>query len=329
MISALGRATRIYKIPMLLHEQGLDDDRLPTSCGILARAGRPRRVAQASSHALEHPEDEVDIAMVGKYVDLQRLLQVAERGADATPASHNNVAGQHPLHRLRGARERRALGARWPTMDAILVPGGFGKRGIEGKIARDPLRARERHAVPRHLPRHAARDHRVRARNVAGLAGANSTEFDPDTPHPVVALITEWHDRDGRIEKRAEKSDLGGTMRLGAQTLPGRARHAWRPRSTATRRSPSATATATRSTTTTVPQLEAHGLQVLGASRRRENLTEIIELPGPSVVRRRAVPPGVHVHAARTAIRCSRPFIKAALRQPRRARQDSAVERGP
>ena len=88
------------------------------------------------------------------------------------------------------------------------------------------------------------------ARNVAGLAGANSTEFDPDTPHPVIALITEWQDRDGRVEHRDAKSDLGGTMRLGGQECvlepdPSRAG------STGRNASSSATATATRSTTTT------------------------------------------------------------------------------
>ncbi|MFZ1796744.1 MAG: CTP synthetase, partial [Dokdonella sp.] len=101
-------------------------------------------------------------------------------------------------------------------MDGILVPGGFGRRGTEGKIM-----------AIRH-----ARENRVPylgiclgmqlatiefARHVAGLEGANSTEFDAATPHPVVALITEWMDREGRIERRSEQSDLGGTMRLGAQ----------------------------------------------------------------------------------------------------------------
>ena len=101
-------------------------------------------------------------------------------------------------------------------VDAILVPGGFGKRGVEGKIKAIQL----------------ARENRIPylgiclgmqlavieyARNVCGLSGANSTEFDPDTPHPVIALINEWQDRDGQIEKRTEQSNLGGTMRLGAQ----------------------------------------------------------------------------------------------------------------
>jgi len=104
-------------------------------------------------------------------------------------------------------------------LDAVLVPGGFGKRGTEGKI----------HAIEH------ARENGVPylgiclgmqlatiefARNVCGLADANSTEFDPDTPHPVVALITEWMDRTGRIERRNQQSDLGGTMRLGSQRCP-------------------------------------------------------------------------------------------------------------
>ncbi|WP_442975099.1 glutamine amidotransferase-related protein, partial [Salmonella enterica] len=101
--------------------------------------------------------------------------------------------------------------------DAILVPGGFGKRGVEGKI----LTARY------------AREHKIPylgiclgmqvatievARHLAGLKGANSTEFEPDTPHPVIALIDEWQDADGSVQKRDANSDLGGTMRLGAQS---------------------------------------------------------------------------------------------------------------
>ncbi|MCB2070979.1 MAG: CTP synthetase, partial [Ottowia sp.] len=101
--------------------------------------------------------------------------------------------------------------------DAILVPGGFGSRGIEGKIA--TARYAREHKVPYLgicLGMQVATIEY--ARDVAGLANANSTEFDPDTPHPVIALITEWQDKDGSIQKRTEKSDLGGTMRLGAQS---------------------------------------------------------------------------------------------------------------
>ena len=101
-------------------------------------------------------------------------------------------------------------------MDAILVPGGFGKRGVEGKIA--AIRYARENSVP-YLGICLGMQLAVIefARNVGGLEGANSTEFDPETPHPVVALITEWQDRDGRVERRDVQSDLGGTMRLGAQ----------------------------------------------------------------------------------------------------------------
>ena len=101
-------------------------------------------------------------------------------------------------------------------MDAILVPGGFGKRGIEGKIA--AVRYARENKVP-YLGICLGMQIAVIefARNLCGLEGANSTEFDPDTPHPVVALITEWQDRDGKVERRDAGSNLGGTMRLGAQ----------------------------------------------------------------------------------------------------------------
>ncbi|MDH4294094.1 MAG: gamma-glutamyl-gamma-aminobutyrate hydrolase family protein, partial [Betaproteobacteria bacterium] len=97
-----------------------------------------------------------------------------------------------------------------------LVPGGFGKRGVEGKI--ETIRYARENGVP-YLGICLGMQLAVieYARNLAGLAGAHSTEFDPDTPHPVVALITEWQDRDGRIERRDARSDLGGTMRLGGQ----------------------------------------------------------------------------------------------------------------
>jgi CTP synthase len=104
-------------------------------------------------------------------------------------------------------------------MDAILVPGGFGKRGTEGKIA--AIRYAREHKVP-YLGICLGMQLAVIefARNKAGLENANSTEFDADTPHPVIGLITEWQDASGSIEKRDESSDLGGTMRLGAQLCP-------------------------------------------------------------------------------------------------------------
>jgi CTP synthase len=112
-------------------------------------------------------------------------------------------------------------------MDAILVPGGFGKRGVEGKIA--AIRHARENGVP-YLGICLGMQLAVieYARHMAGLAGANSTEFESGTPHPVVALITEWQNRDGSIEKRNASSDLGGTMRLGAQpcdVVPGSLAH--------------------------------------------------------------------------------------------------------
>jgi CTP synthase len=104
-------------------------------------------------------------------------------------------------------------------LDAVLVPGGFGKRGTEGKI-RAIQYARESQVPYLGICLGMQLATIEFARNVCGLAGANSTEFDPDTPHPVVALITEWMDRTGRIERRSQQSDLGGTMRLGSQRCP-------------------------------------------------------------------------------------------------------------
>src|SRR5687767_5591213 len=101
-------------------------------------------------------------------------------------------------------------------MDAILVPGGFGKRGVEGKIK--AIRHAREHGTP-YLGICLGMQLAVieYARNVVGLEGAHSTEFDPETPHPVIALITEWQNRDGKVEHRDAASELGGTMRLGGQ----------------------------------------------------------------------------------------------------------------
>ena len=186
-------------------------------------------------------------------------------------------------------------------MDAILVPGGFGKRGIEGKMR--AVRYARENSVPYFGICLGMQIAAIEfARNVCGLAGANSTEFDPDTPHPVIALITEWRDRTGKVERRTEKSDLGGTMRLGAQECPVE------PGTLAAR------STATEVTerhrhryevnNDYVPQLEAQGLKV-SARKPSEELREMVELPAirgssacsstPSSPRRRA-----------TATRCSR-----------------------
>src|SRR5467141_128998 len=204
----------IYKIPMMLHEQMLDEI-VCHKLSILARA------ADLSSwvklvHAQEHPEHEVDIAFVGKYLDLQdsyKSLNEALRHAGIHTRSRVNV------HYLDSEELEKGGIAQLEKMDAILVPGGFGKRGTEGKMR--ALRYARENGIPYLGICLGMQLATIEfARNVCGLAGANSTEFDADTPHPVVALITEWLDRTGRIEKRTEKSDLGGTMRLGAQKCP-------------------------------------------------------------------------------------------------------------
>ena len=182
-------------------------------------------------------------------------------------------------------------------MDAILVPGGFGKRGTEGKIA--AIRYARENGIP-YLGiclgmQLAAIEF---ARNVCGLGGANSTEFDPDTPHPVVALITEWHGpRPAASSGAPTQSDLGGTMRLGAQKCPvepGTLAHRDLRRDEVNERHRHRYEV----NNLYVPQLEAAGLQGLGAHADREPARDD-GAAGASVLRRRAVPPGVHLHAAR------------------------------
>ena len=160
-------------------------------------------------------------------------------------------------------------------LDAILVPGGFGKRGTEGKIR--AIRHARENGVPYLGICLGMQLATIEfARHVCGLDGANSTEFDPDTPHPVVALITEWLDHTGRIERRTDKSDLGGTMRLGTQTCP------IEPGTLAARIYGATVAERHRHryevNNVYVPQLETRGYKV-SARTPSENLPEIMELP--------------------------------------------------
>jgi len=202
----------IYKIPMLLAEQGLDSyvvDKLKLDA-------RPANLSewQAVVEAKAHPEAEVTIAMVGKYVDLRdsyMSLTEALRHAGIRTRTRVNILYME-------SEDIQTEGTSCLNdVDAILVPGGFGERGIEGKIAAVKF-AREK-KVP-YLGICLGLQVAVieYARNVVGLAGAHSTELNRATPHPVIALITEWHDRDGSLQERSASSDLGGTMRLGAQT---------------------------------------------------------------------------------------------------------------
>ncbi|MBK7658048.1 MAG: CTP synthase [Betaproteobacteria bacterium] len=201
----------IYKIPSMLHKQGLDE----IVCRKLDLAAYPADLAMWDRivDALEHPEHEVDIAMVGKYVDLQDSYKSL---SEALIHAGIHTRTKVKIHYVDSEQIEGDVADTLKDMDAILVPGGFGKRGIEGKIA--AVRFARENKVP-YLGICLGMQIAVieAARDLCGLEGANSTEFDPDTPHPVVALITEWQDRDGKIEKRDSNSNLGGTMRLGAQ----------------------------------------------------------------------------------------------------------------
>jgi len=201
----------IYKIPGKLHEQGLDD----IVCRKLGINPPPADLSTWDRviHALEHPQHEVSIALVGKYVDLTESYKSL---SEALIHAGIHTGSKIRIHYVDSESIEKNGVACLEPMDAILVPGGFGKRGVEGKIQAI------RHARERGVPylgiclgmQLAVIEY---ARHLAGLAGAHSTEFDPETPHPVVALITEWQDRDGKVERRDASSDLGGTMRLGGQ----------------------------------------------------------------------------------------------------------------
>ncbi|NBS93798.1 MAG: CTP synthase [Betaproteobacteria bacterium] len=204
-------ADSIYKIPAMLHDQMLDEI-VCHKLGILARAA-DLSVWKGLVEALQHPAHSVDIAFVGKYVDLtesyKSLIEALNHAGMHTRSKVN-------IHYLDSEDiETRGCDA-LKTMDAILVPGGFGKRGTEGKIA--AIRYAREQAIP-YLGICLGMQLAVVefARDVAGMAGAHSTEFDPQTPYPVIGLITEWLDREGRVERRDASSDLGGTMRLGGQ----------------------------------------------------------------------------------------------------------------
>ena len=210
VISAID-ADSIYRIPLMLHAQGLDEivvDQLKLDVP-------PADLSewQAVVDGLDNTTGEVDIAMVGKYVDLTESYKSLN---EALIHAGIKTSLRVNIHFIDSEDIERSGVDVLHDMDAILVPGGFGERGVEGKIAAAGY----------------AREHRVPylgiclgmqvavieyARNVAHLEGAHSTEFNPQTPYPVIALITEWMNADGSVEQRDRQADLGGTMRLGAQ----------------------------------------------------------------------------------------------------------------
>ena len=202
----------LYKIPLMLKAQKLDEivvDKLRLDVSP-ARLSKWESVVDA--HA--NPESEVEIAMVGKYVDLRdSYISLTEALLHAGIRTRTRVNIRYVDSEEIESQGTVGLN----TVDAILVPGGFGERGIEGKIAAVRL-AREKRIPYLGICLGLQVAVIEFARNVAGFAGAHSTEFQADTPEPVIALITEWRDRTGVTEERSEDSDLGGTMRLGAQT---------------------------------------------------------------------------------------------------------------
>jgi len=212
VISAVD-ADDIYKIPSLLHEQHLDE----IVCEKLGLHVPPADLKewQQVVAAKGNPDLTVNIAMVGKYVNLRDAyisLCEALRHAGLRTRTRVNIEFVEATD-----IEKSGPGA-LAGMDAILVPGGFGERGIEGKI--QAVRYAREHRIP-YLGICLGMQLAIieYARNVAGLEGAHSTEFNRASPHPVIALITEWQDQKGTVEARDERSKLGGTMRLGAQEV--------------------------------------------------------------------------------------------------------------
>ena len=260
----------IYKVPRILHEQGLDG----LICDKLRINTPPANLKRWDDlvREFEHPERTVTIAMCGKYTDLSdsyKSLNEALRHAGMH--SHAKVRIEYVDSETLTPDNVQQLAA----FDAVLVPGGFGKRGVEGKV----------------LAAKFARESKIPylgiclgmqvatiefARHRAGLTQANSTEFEPDTPHPVIALIEEWQDADGSIQKRSSSSDLGGTMRLGAQSSdvqPGTLAHEIYGDVVTERHRHRYEANVNY-----LDQLRASGL-VISALTQREKLTEIVELP--------------------------------------------------
>lgn len=260
----------IYKVPRMLHEQGLDQ-LICTKLQLNTKSTDLKRW-DTLVYEVENPKTEIKIAMCGKYTDLSdsyKSLNEALRHAGIH--NHAGVKIEYVDSETLTPETVDTLA----KFDAILVPGGFGKRGVEGKI----------------LAAQYAREHKLPylgiclgmqvatieyARHMAGLENANSTEFDPATPHPVIALIDEWQDADGSIQKRDEKSDLGGTMRLGAQSSdvkPGTlAANIYGPVVTERHRH------RYEANEHYLDRLQKAGL-VISAITQREKLTEMVELP--------------------------------------------------
>jgi len=214
VITALDAKNSIYDIPMMLEAEDLDDiviERL----GLQDKVTGPADLSdwEGVVDRLVNTQHEVTVAMVGKYVDH------ADAYKSLTEAiTHGGLRQRIKVNIVYYESEDFADGDMAPleNVDAILVPGGFGERGFEGKV--NAIRYARENGIPYLGICYGMQAAAVEfARNVCGLEGANTTENEPGTPHPVIGLITEWRDASGRIETRDEDSDLGGTMRLGGQ----------------------------------------------------------------------------------------------------------------
>jgi len=260
----------IYKIPLVLHEQGLDDivvDHLRINARS-ANLSEWRRVVEARAN----PEATVNVAMVGKYVNLaDAYMSLNEALRHAGISTRTTVK----IHYIDSEEVAKAGTGMLRGMDAILVPGGFGERGIEGKI--DAAGYAREHNVPYLGLCLGMQVATIEfARNVVGLKGAHSTEFERNAAHPVIALITEWKDRTGQIEKRDDKSDMGGTMRLGAQEAllkPGTLAHKLYGKDKITERHRHRF----EFNNNYLEQMEKKGMVFSG--RSEDDLMEIVELP--------------------------------------------------
>lgn len=262
----------IYQLPMALNEAGLDK----IVVDHLAIDAKPANFHEWETviDAFRHPDQDITIGMVGKYVELTesyKSLSEALKHAGIQTRTRVNIQYIDSEE-----MERKGAAALLAKVDAILIPGGFGKRGVEGKVLAAQY-ARENNIPYLGICLGMQIAMIEFARNVVGMANANSTEFDPSTPYPVVALVTEWTDNlTGEREERSDKSDIGGTMRLGGQAcrlvsdslahklygkevIVERHRHRYEVNNTL------------------LPQIEKAGMRISG--RSQDNLVELIELP--------------------------------------------------
>ncbi|MDH5730062.1 MAG: CTP synthase [Gammaproteobacteria bacterium] len=201
----------IYSIPRVLHEQGLDEI-VAKRFGLNAPPADLNewdRVVETMANA----KDEVTVAMVGKYIHLEDAYKSLSEALVHGGITHHTKIN---IRYIDSEKIEEQGIEQLADVDAILVPGGFGERGVEGKI--ETINYARTHNIP-YLGICLGMQMAVVefARNAAGLASAHSSEFDPNTPYPVIGLITEWVNKEGKVEKRSKDSDIGGTMRLGSQ----------------------------------------------------------------------------------------------------------------